>query len=459
MEQRRRRKRRAASTRIRPQEYQNVSKTATNSPKTMLAWAMLLLVLLQISLYGNFQRLDPMETLQNRKSSSKEGATVGKNRRSPELATIRATQILAETNNKWRKEELPLVIKEAARTNKTHLLDILLEANVTVTLASLKKLPTWEDVTDLYGDTPLISGLDSCKAFRQSIPLAQRIVAPAGLYNSGTNLMAVLLKENCRVESFSLLPRSWYNWKHYEKRGGKKNKHVRVQVPWGKHSPASWRNQYEAPSMGMPTKDHLRVLPVVTIKDPFSWMGSTCRNPYDVTWPHSYPDNCPNLVAKHTHFFGEEGNKGNDSNNHVNRNNDGIAVEVRRSKDSITHHESLAHLWNDWYSEYYDPIESFPRIMVRYEDLLFHTQEVISKVCTTCMGGTIPYKKVKLLPTSAKLASAHKSRTGLLEAMIHYGSAKRRLEGFTRDDVIFANQHLNTDLMTTFGYPLAPSKQ
>jgi len=187
--------------------------------------------------------------------------------------------------------------------------------------------------------------------------------------------------------------------------------------------------------------------------------GWACRNPYDVTWPHSYPDNCPNLVAKHTHFFGEEGNKGNDSNNHVNRNNDGIAVEVRRSKDSITHHESLAHLWNDWYSEYYDPIESFPRIMVRYEDLLFHTQEVISKVCTTCMGGTIPYKKVKLLPTSAKLASAHKSRTGLLEAMIHYGSAKRRLEGFTRDDVIFANQHLNTDLMTTFGYPLAPSKQ
>jgi hypothetical protein len=207
--------------------------------------------------------------------------------------------------------------------------------------------------------------------------------------------------------------------------------------------------------MGMPTKDHPRVLPVITIKDPFSWMGSTCRNPYDVTWPHSYPDNCPNLV-----FGDEAGIKGNVTSNHVNTENDGIAVEVRRSKDSsITHHESLAHLWNDWYSDYYNPVESFPRIIVRYEDLLFHTQEVISKVCTTCMGGTIPYKKVKLLPTSAKLASAHKSRTGLLEAMIHYGSTKRRLEGFTQDDLIFANQHLNTDLMTMFGYHLAPSKQ
>eukprot|EP00978_Attheya_sp_CCMP212_P027199 scaffold90931_cov48-Attheya_sp.AAC.1 len=109
MEQRRRRKRRAASTRIRVQEFPNVSKTVNvNNPKTMLAWAMLLLVLLQISLYGNVQRLDPMETLQRRKSSLKEGATAVKNRRSPELATIRATQILAETNSKWRKEELPL---------------------------------------------------------------------------------------------------------------------------------------------------------------------------------------------------------------------------------------------------------------------------------------------------------------------------------------------------------------
>jgi hypothetical protein len=119
-----------------------------------------------------------MEILQNGQSSSKQDATVVKNRRSPKLAMIRATQRLAETHSKWRKEELPLVIKEAARTKKMHLLDILLEANVTVTLASLKLLPTWEEVTDLYGDAPQISGLDSCKAFRQSIPLAQRILAP-----------------------------------------------------------------------------------------------------------------------------------------------------------------------------------------------------------------------------------------------------------------------------------------
>ena len=48
-----------------------------------------------------------------------------------------------------------------------------------------------------------------------------------------------------------------------------------LQVPWGKHNPVDWRGQHAA--QGLEGVDVDGVLPVVVVKDPFTWMRSMCR--------------------------------------------------------------------------------------------------------------------------------------------------------------------------------------
>ena len=48
-----------------------------------------------------------------------------------------------------------------------------------------------------------------------------------------------------------------------------------LQVPWGKHNPVDWRGLHAA--QGLEGVDVDGVLPVVVVKDPFTWMRSMCR--------------------------------------------------------------------------------------------------------------------------------------------------------------------------------------
>ena len=61
-------------------------------------------------------------------------------------------------------------------------------------------------------------------------------------------------------------------------------------VPWGKHNPqTSFRFHHVCEE----NRDHgvklpqERVLPVVMIKDPYTWMSSICRHKYYTNFPHT----------------------------------------------------------------------------------------------------------------------------------------------------------------------------
>jgi len=64
------------------------------------------------------------------------------------------------------------------------LLKILEQANVEeLNINSKAKLPTWDQVEELYGTGgPKIVGLERCQEFRDTVPAANRIAAPAGWY-------------------------------------------------------------------------------------------------------------------------------------------------------------------------------------------------------------------------------------------------------------------------------------
>ena len=61
------------------------------------------------------------------------------------------------------------------------------------------KLPTWKQVRDVVGESPVILGLESCQAYRDKVPPLERMLGSSGMFNTGTNLITRLLKENCEI--------------------------------------------------------------------------------------------------------------------------------------------------------------------------------------------------------------------------------------------------------------------
>jgi len=119
-------------------------------------------------------------------------------------------------------------------------------------------------------------------------------------------------------------------------------------------------------------------------------------------------------------------------------------------------YESLVGLWNKWYGEYSDAAaadnSSFPRLIVRFEDLLFHHDEVMTQVCE-CAGGTVTKDIENFVGVSAKGEfGPHTGGSGLLSSIQRYGHAEKRVERMTKEDLVYARGRLRGDMMEAFGY-------
>ena len=118
------------------------------------------------------------------------------------------------------------------------------------------------------------------------------------------------------------------------------------QVPWGKHRHASVKWNHTANRFGGIDKHH--VLPLVIIRDPFSWMQSMCKHRYAARWRHQ-PSHCPNLVPN-------EDDKASFA--HL---QDAFQVVVKYDEQERVFYKSLVHLWSEWYREYFEA--DYPLLM------------------------------------------------------------------------------------------------
>jgi hypothetical protein len=136
--------------------------------------------------------------------------------------------------------------------------NILHEAGIEdIDVPSILSLPLWESVTKLYGDGPVVLGLEHCSEFQNNqikFPDWDKSIGTAGLFNTGTNPFAMYLQNNCKM------PKN-----KSDKHGG-----TRWQVPWGKHCLASRRLTNTAGGDSRVNKT--TVMPVVLVRDPYSWM-------------------------------------------------------------------------------------------------------------------------------------------------------------------------------------------
>lgn len=181
--------------------------------------------------------------------------------------------------------------------------------------------------------------------------------------------------------------------------------------------------------------------PSSAIRDPYTWMQSMCRQPYGAQFDHN-KDSCPNIIP-----YPE------DIASHPRHGKvDYMPVWITYSKELKVKHLSLAHLWNEWYYPYMWNV-SYPRLMVRLEDLLFHADTVLPQICE-CMGGRY-HQEVK---HHAEVANRNRgidtneTSQGLLRSIIKYGNIQNRRKGYPSNQLQAAKEILDPKAMELFGY-------
>ncbi|KAL7531641.1 hypothetical protein ACHAXR_006252 [Thalassiosira sp. AJA248-18] len=320
--------------------------------------------------------------------------------------------------------------------NNATVLEYFRQAGVDLDDESLQQLPTWSQIESLIGDKPVILGLERCNDFRNNVPPLRRMLGSSGMFNSGTNLVSGnegavtrLMKENC------VIPERFNKWGPH---GTKEQYGIRWQCPWGKHTPVEFKHAHTAPKNENITRDDC--LPVVTVRNPFDWMKSMCNHPYTAKWSMYEPGTrgkiCPHLVH---------------------RNSTPVELNAKLAEQWLPF-DSLAHLWNEWYAEYWRDA-NFPFLMVRFEDLIFRQHDTTKIICN-CAGGVVnPKNMFKYIVNSAKQGPGHgKDRTGMIEAWTKYGKPKEVKAGFSDIDWKASLEFLSATLIEKMDYKYPPSE-
>jgi hypothetical protein len=286
-----------------------------------------------------------------------------------------------------------------------------------------KILPqVYQAMQQQYGDmqTPIIHGMERCRAYQQSVPKEQRITGVAGMFNTGTNAMEFHLRENLKM-----IRSVW-------------------QVPWGKHRVPYVRLHHIAPGMDQIRQEH--VLPIIMIRDPFHWMQSMCKSQYAAHWKKTRL-HCPNLVptAHDIEKFRKDG---------IRTMTDTFNVTVNFDTNQILHWQSLIHLYNDWYQQYYTDA-TYPRLIVRFEDMLLHAPTIVHMI-GTCAGVDNVTLSNAPFRYQVKSAKDHGSHTDFVKAILKSGNIDARLRNMTKDDIQFATTQLDSQLIEAMHYILPP---
>jgi hypothetical protein len=89
---------------------------------------------------------------------------------------------------------------EDAIKGREELMDLLQDAGVEeLDIETILMLPKWSSVTKLYGEGPVVVGLDTCERFRNTAALDDASIGTAGLFNTGTNPFAMYIEANCKM--------------------------------------------------------------------------------------------------------------------------------------------------------------------------------------------------------------------------------------------------------------------
>ena len=287
-------------------------------------------------------------------------------------------------------------------------------------ISAVRQQEICRGLTELYyarGPSPIIIGKETCEEFRMKHNGTMSIMV-AGLFNSGTNAMERNLVSNLRVH-------------------GK----VGAKLPWWKHNPEFLRTNVSGLAY-MPEK-HAHIFPIVMVKDPLFWRSSMCKKPYDLRWkergnsgPHQEVP-CPPVSRLENNTY--QASPVTFHAKHLGRKE----IVVRRAS-------SFYDIWNVFNRAYLQEAP-FPRLIVRFEDMLFQLDSVMDEI-KDCLGGWYQHEDgIHQFQENAKNhLKGHE--IGLLGAILKYSNDTLRLQNVPLDEISYATESLDHKLMNLFGY-------
>lgn len=285
------------------------------------------------------------------------------------------------------------------------------EISINQTAEKCSTFPIWSETVELYGDRPIVIGMETCHAYRNVLKGRRPLIRWAGLQNSGTNALKRALTKNLPDVSVKRLNSQYMD------------KHVPLKF-WYNNTRFNGKNQRY-------------YLSVIIVRDPFRWANSMCKTPYNAKWARE-EGHCPNLL----HDNGVRGGSR-------------TPIPVSNAPGALfahltTNHTSMMHLWSDWNKEYYDA--TFPNLIVRLEDLLFHPEQTLEYVAN-CTGT----KQSELHQYDLEAAKTHGNPADYILGLTKYGTGQGRYGGLTREEFIWAEKEaLDPTLMKVFGYSSGP---
>ena len=336
-------------------------------------------------------------------SPERKGSIVNANTKTTRSREISKVNDEEEEQRRFRREQ---------STTLKQLLQLGFKFTDIFDFLGLNPLPPWSSIVKLYGDQPKVVGLEMCQAYRNAVPLDQRLMGLSGLFHTGTNLITELLTESCS------LPR--------------KGDSALWSVPWGKHNPIeAYHDNYVIEKPVYQQIHKANVLPIVLVRNPVDWMTSMCRQPYSAKWHHNRT-HCPNLQEP-------------------------VQLNLYRPFK----YPNLVQAWLKWNGGWYgkediSPDTVPPRLMVRWEDLVYHPQSTLSQICN-CIGGEFRWNvsaatKIWSQPQGGVVAPSKKSDFAMITAWQRHASVK--VSNFLQlDDQVKTMQQLkNQSLIEIFGY-------
>lgn len=152
-----------------------------------------------------------------------------------------------------------------------------------------------------------------------------------------------------------------------------------------------------------------------------------------------------------------------------------------QQRDSIAddEYDSLADMWSEYYNGYYHA--DFPRLIIRFEDMLFHRDYVMSQIAK-CISSpeessllhdrthSSIYSSAIHAPSSHARQWKYRIRNvkdhdeghssssfRLVSAVIQYGTSRGRYAGMADEDLRYAAKALDATLMKKLHYKAGPT--
>jgi hypothetical protein len=161
----------------------------SGSASTGTSHMVLVRLLIALSVMTVFMNLLFLFPLEDSEAQSKQQIP----RSSHVLSSLESPKMIVDNPN---EVSFPVLSEEEGRQ---HILDLFKEAKVELTPEIESELPKWSRVQEVVGPHPFLLGLEHCARFRDTVPPLERMLGAAGMFNTGTNLVTHLLKQNCEI--------------------------------------------------------------------------------------------------------------------------------------------------------------------------------------------------------------------------------------------------------------------